>query len=419
MPGGAPVTDWDLVVVDATIATMDPGRPGPYGLLTGGAIGVRGDRIGWIGPGGDLPGGVALTRTLDAAGALVTPGLVDCHTHLVFGGDRVAEFEARLSGAGYEDLARRGGGIAATVAATRAATDDELVATARPRLEQLLADGVTTLEIKSGYGLDLDTELRMLRAARRLGEELPVRVEATLLGAHTVPPEYAGDPDGYVDLVCGEMIPAVATEGLAGAVDAFCERIAFSPGQTARVLAAARRHGLAVKLHADQLSDSGGAALAASFGALSADHLEHASEAGVRALAAARTVAVLLPGATYSLGTAARPPLVALRSAGVPIAVSTDANPGTSPLLSLRLAANMACLLLGLTPAEALAGITRVAAQALGLAGSAGVLAPGAAADLVIWDASQPPELVYWTGGHLARTVVRGGRVAHPGSAGG
>jgi imidazolonepropionase len=409
--GGAPVTAWDLLVVNATVATMDPARPGPYGLVADAAIGVGDGRIGWIGPIADLPPGTSASHTVDAVRALVTPGLVDCHTHLVFGGDRVAEFEARLSGASYEELARQGGGIASTVAATRAASEDELVATAVLRAEQLLSDGVTTVEVKSGYGLDLETERRMLAAARRVGDELPLRVCTTFLGAHTVPAEYQGRPDVYIDLVCDDMVPAVAAAGLADAVDAFCERIAFSSAQVTRVFDAARRHGLPVKLHADQLSDGGGAALAASFEALSADHLEHTSPPGVRALAAAGTVAVLLPGATHTLGERARPPVAALRSAGVPIAVSTDANPGTSPLLSLRLAANLACTLLGLTPAEALAAVTRNAARALALAGRAGVLATGAAADLVVWDAGHPAELVYWLGGRLARTVMVGGEV--------
>ncbi|HZA76996.1 MAG TPA: imidazolonepropionase [Acidimicrobiales bacterium] len=408
------MSPWDLMIVNANLATMDPARPGPYGLVADGAVGARGGRIDWIGPTADLPTGATATgtQTIDAGGALVTPGLVDCHTHLVFGGDRVAEFEARLSGASYEELARRGGGIASTVGATRAAGEDELVRSAARRAEQLLADGVTTVEIKSGYGLDLDAERRMLAAARRVGDELPVRVRTTFLGAHTVPAEYGGRPEAYVDVVCDEMIPAVAVGGLADAVDAFCERIAFSAEQVARVFDAARRHGLPVKLHADQLSDGGGAALAASFGAQSADHLEHASAAGVRALATAGTVAVLLPGATLTLGERARPPVAALREAGVPMAVATDANPGTSPLLSLRLAANLACTLLGLTPAEALAGVTRHAARALGLAGTAGAVVVGAPADLVVWDAGHPAELVYWVGGRLARTVVVGGEVA-------
>jgi imidazolonepropionase len=407
------VSTWDLLVVDAAVATMDPARPGPYGLVDDAAVGVTDGRVGWVGPMAELPPGSGATRTVDAAGALVTPGLVDCHTHLVFAGDRVGEFEARLSGAGYEELARRGGGIASTVAATRAAGERDLVQAATRRAAQLLGDGVTTVEIKSGYGLDLETEGRMLAAARRVGDELTLRIRTTFLGAHTVPDEYRGRPDAYVDLVCNDVLPAVAAAGLADAVDAFCERIAFSPQQVRRVFDAARGHGLPVKLHADQLSDGGGAALAASFGALSADHLEHTSPAGVRALADAGTVAVLLPGATHTLGERARPPVAALRAAGVPIAVSTDANPGTSPLLSLRIAANLACTLLGLTPAEALAGITRNAARALGLAGTAGVVTPGEAADLVVWDAGQPAELVYWIGGRLASTVIAAGEVVH------
>jgi len=407
------VSTWDLLVVDAAVATMDPDRPGPYGLVGDAAVGVTGGRVGWVGPMAKLPAGSGATRTVDAAGALVTPGLVDCHTHLVFGGDRVPEFEARLSGASYEELARRGGGIASTVAATRAADERDLVHAATRRAAQLLGDGVTTVEIKSGYGLDLETEGRMLAAARRVGDELPLRIRTTFLGAHTVPDEYRGRPDAYVDLVCNDVLPAVVAAGLADAVDAFCERIAFSAQQVRRVFNAARQHGLPVKLHADQLSDGGGAALAASFGALSADHLEHTSAAGVRALADAGTVAVLLPGAIHTLGERARPPVASLREAGVPIAVSTDANPGTSPLLSLRLAANLACTLLGLTPAEALAGITRNPARALGLAGTAGIVASGEAADLVVWDAGQPAELVYWIGGRLARTVIAAGEVVH------
>jgi imidazolonepropionase len=419
------VTGWDLLVTGASVATMDTARPGPYGLIADGAVGVRGGRIAWVGttpdlraggaatatPTNDAGGAAMATHTIDAGGALVTPGLVDCHTHLVFGGDRVAEFEARVSGTSYEEVARSGGGIASTVAATRAASADELVTTAVRRAEQLLADGVTTIEIKSGYGLELGAERRLLAAARRVGDELPVRVCTTFLGAHTVPGEFEGRPDAYVDLVCDEMIPTLATEGLADAVDAFCEHIAFTPEQTARVFVAARRHGLPVKLHADQLSDGGGAALAASYGALSADHLEHTSTAGVEALARSGTVAVVLPGATLTLGERARPPVAALRAAGVPLAVATDANPGTSPLLSLRLAANLACTLLGLSPEEALAGATRVAARALGFAPAVGLLSTGAAADLVVWDAEHPAELVYWVGGRLARTVISAGEV--------
>ena len=407
------MTTWDLLVVNAEIATMDPARPGPYGLVTEGAVGLADGRVGWVGPMTYVPPDTGAAHTVDAAGALVTPGLVDCHTHLVFGGDRVAEFEARLGGASYEELARQGGGIASTVAATRAADEDDLVRAATRRAAHLVRDGVTTVEIKSGYGLDLETERRMLAAARRVGRELRVRVCTTFLGAHTVPEEYRGRPEAYVDLVCDDMVPAVAAAGLADAVDAFCERIAFSAEQVTRVFDAARRHGLPVKLHADQLSDGGGAALAASFDALSADHLEHTPPSGVRALAAAGTVAVLLPGATHTLGGPDRPPVAALRAAGVPLAVSTDANPGTSPLLSLRLACNLACTLLGLTPEEALAGVTRNAARALGLAGTAGTIAPGMAGDLVIWDAGRPAELVYWIGGELARTVVAAGEVVH------
>ncbi len=345
---------------------------------------------------------------IDCGGRLITPGLIDCHTHLVFGGDRAAEFEARLEGASYEETARRGGGIVSTVRATRAATEDELTASALHRLDHLIAEGVTTIEIKSGYGLELASELRSLTAARRLGRERPITVRTTFLGAHTVPPEAAGDRDGYVDRLCREMIPAVAAASLADAVDGFCETIAFSPAEIARVFDAAKAHGLPVKLHADQLSDSDGAALAASYGSLSADHLEYTSEAGAAALAASGTVAAMLPGAFYALRETQVPPIDAFRRHGVPLAVATDCNPGTSPLTSILLAMNMAATLFRLTVTECLLGTTRHAARALGLA-DRGTLAPGQVCDLAVWDVDRPAELVYRMGYNpLFRRVWRG-----------
>ncbi len=345
---------------------------------------------------------------IDCGGRLITPGLIDCHTHLVFGGDRAGEFEARLEGATYQDIAQRGGGIMSTVRATRAATEDELVAGALRRLDHLIAEGVTTVEIKSGYGLELSAELRSLAAARRLAHERPISVNTTFLGAHTVPPEATDHRDGYVDQLCREMIPAVAHAKLADSVDGFCETIAFSPAEMARVFEAAKAHGLPVRLHADQLSDSGGAALAARFGALSADHLEYTSEAGAAALAASGTVAVMLPGAFYCLRETKLPPIEAFRKLGVPMAVATDCNPGTSPLTSVLLAMNLAATLFRLTVTECLLGTTRYAAQALGLR-DRGTLEAGRACDLAIWDVDRPAELVYRIGYNpLFRRVWRG-----------
>ena len=384
---------WDLLITD---------------IAGGGAIGVAGERIAWAGPASGVP--EAAEQTWSAGGRLVTPGLVDCHTHLVFGGDRSGEWEQRLAGAGYEAIAASGGGIAATVRATRAAGDDELLDGAVARAAALAARGVTTVEVKSGYGLDLDTELRMLRVARRIPDRVPVDVVTTFLGAHVVPPELEGDADRYLDRVCDEVLPAVAAEGLADAVDAFCERMAFTAGQLDRLLAAATRLGLPVKLHADQLNDGGGAALAARHGALSADHLEYTSPAGVAALAAAGTVAVLLPGAAYVLRDEAVPPVDTLRAAAVPMAVATDCNPGTAPLVSLPLALHLACTRFGLTVAEAIAGATVHAARALGRAGEIGTIAPGALADLVVWDADHPAQIVYWMGLDPVLAVVKRGR---------
>lgn len=398
---------WDLLVTDARLATMVGGPA----VIDGGAVAVTGDRIAYAGRQDGLPAGDA-RRHIDAGGRLVTPGLVDCHTHLVFAGDRAGEMEQRLAGATYEEIAAAGGGILSTVRATRAASDDELLASAARRALQLRRSGVTTVEVKSGYGLDVATELRLLAVARRLADACGMGVRTTFLGAHTVPAEYVGRTDDYVGLVVDTMLPQVAAAGLADAVDVFCERLAFSAEQAARVLAAARRLGLAVKVHADQLSDGGGAAMAAAHGALSADHMEHASPDGMAAMAVAGTVAVLLPGAAHVLGETAAPPVAALRAAGVAMAVATDANPGTSPLLSMPLAMHLACLRFGLTPDEALQGATVHAAAALGMAGEVGVLAPGARADLVVWDATRPVELVYWLGADLADRIVCGGAVA-------
>jgi imidazolonepropionase len=400
---------WDLLLTRARVATMDGAAA--YGLIEDGAVAVEGERIAWAGSRRDLPAGASARREIDCGDGCITPGLVDPHTHAVYGGNRAAEFEQRLRGATYEEIAGRGGGILSTVRATRAAGEDALLAAATPRLERLRAEGVTTVEIKSGYGLDRDAELAMLRAARALGEQLGITVRTTYLGAHAVPPEFAGRTDDYVAFVCDEMLPLVARERLADAVDAFCERIAFSPEQTARVFGAAARLGLPVKLHADQLTDGGGAALAARYGALSADHLEHTSRQGVEALAAAGTVATLLPGAYYFLRETKLPPIDDLRACGVPIALATDCNPGTSPATSLLLMANMACVLFRLTPEEALAGITRNAARALGMAADAGTIAAGKYADLVLWDVEHPAELAYAIGTNPANTIVRHGEV--------
>jgi len=402
----------DLLVRNVHLATMVPGDA-PYGAVRHGAVAVRDGRIVFAGPDRDLPSGVAAgAREMDGGGRWVTPGLVDCHTHLVFGGNRAAEFERRLSGATYEEIAREGGGILSTVAATRAASQEELVASAEARLLLLAGRGVTTVEIKSGYGLDPATELRMLRAARELGTRTGVRVRTTLLGAHALPEEYRGRRDDYVTLVAEEMVPEAARLGLADAVDAFCEGIAFSPDECARVFDAAVKAALPLRLHADQLSDQGGAALAARYGARSADHLEHASDDGVRAMAAARTAAVLLPGAAHFLRDAHVPPVEAFRRHGVPMAVATDLNPGSSPLLDPLGALSLACVVFRLTPEEALAGMTRVAAGVLGV--EAGVLRPGAVADLVLWSVGHPAELAYWMGGSPAWRVVRAGSVIPP-----
>jgi len=377
-----------------------------------GHVGVRGGRIAAVGA-GDPPAGLAARDEIDAHGALLTPGLVDCHTHLVYAGDRAREFELRLQGASYEEIARAGGGIASTVRLTREADDAALFDASARRLRELMRHGVTTVEIKSGYGLSLQAELKALRVARSLGERHPVDVRTTLLAAHAVPPEYAGRADAYVDEVVGRIVPEAARLGLADAVDAFCETIGFTPAQTRRVFEAARAHGLPVKLHAEQLSNQHGAALAAEFGALSADHLEHLDEDGALAMARAGTVAVLLPGAYYFLRDTRPPPIELLRRHRVPMAVSTDCNPGTSPTTHLPLMLNMACTLFRLTPAEALLGATRHAAAALGLAASRGTIETGKQADLCLWDAEHPASLAYAIGGSPLRARLHRG-LQHP-----
>jgi imidazolonepropionase len=402
----------DLLFTNVRLATM-AGADSGYGELQDAALAVRGGHIAWLGAREEAPPAAAIH---DCGGAWMTPGLVDCHTHIVHAGNRGGEWEARLNGASYEDIARQGGGILSTVRATRAASEDELLRQSLGRVRTLLAEGVTTLEIKSGYGLTLADEAKMLRVARRIGTLLPVSVHTTFLGAHALPPEFGGRADDYIDEVCERMLPALAAEGLVDAVDAFCERIGFTHAQTARVFAAAQRLGLPVKLHAEQLSDGGGAALVAQYGGLSADHLEYLSAEGVAAMARAGTVAVLLPGAYYFLREHRMPPLEALRAAGVPLAVATDCNPGTSPLTSLLLAMNLACTLFRLTPLEALRGCTVHAARALGR-DDIGSLAPGMRADLALWDVERPADLAYALGARPCRLVVQGGvpRLPDPG----
>ena len=406
---------WDGLLLDARLATL-VGDDG-YGLIEDGALAWRDGRIEWVGPASSLPGApetLAETRW-SAERALVTPALIDCHTHLVFAGDRAGEFEQRLQGVSYTDIARAGGGIVSSVRATRLASEESLLAQSLPRARALLAEGVTCLEIKSGYGLDFDSERKMLRVARAIGQLLGIQVRTTFLGLHALPPEYADRRDDYVAAVCDDWLPALAAEGLVDAVDAFCENIAFSPAETRRCFERARTLGLPVKLHAEQLSDQGGAALVAEFGGLSADHLEWLSDAGVTAMARAGTMAVLLPGAYYALRETHTPPIDALRAAGVSMAVATDLNPGTSPLPSLRLAMNMACTLFRLTPEEALRGATVHAARALGLAGQRGQLAVGQHADFLLWPVEQPAELSYWISSYpRPRVFVAGNPLPAP-----
>ena len=390
------MADWDLLLTDARLATMRAGAAA-YGVIERGALAIRDGRIAWLGSAADLPD-CAARQQLSLDGRWLTPALIDCHTHLVFAGNRASEFAERLAGVSYEEIARAGGGIMSTVRATREASAEQLFAASRRRLEALRAEGVATVEIKSGYGLDVATEVRMLEVIRRLGSECGMHVASTFLGAHTVPATHSGKADDYLDIVCDEMLPEIATRNLADAVDAYCESIAFSRTQVARVFAAAASYKLPVKLHADQLSDSGGAELAARCNALSADHLEYASRSGITAMADAGTTAVLLPGAFLTLGETRLPPVAALREHNVPIAVATDCNPGTSPVCSLRAAMKIAADLFRLTPEECLAGVTRNAARALGLGDDRGTLEAGKRADLACWDIDHPDELSYWLG---------------------
>lgn len=383
-------------------------RGGGYAVIAEAALVIRNGQIAWIGPEAELPS-VEVDETRDFGGHWLTPGLVDCHTHLVFGGDRIREFEQRLEGISYSEIARQGGGIASSVRETRKADFDTLLASAKARARLLLREGVTTLEIKSGYGLDLDNERKMLKVARAIGEQLPVTVQATCLAAHTLPPEYK-ERDDYIESVCESILPTLAAEGLVDAVDGFCEGIAFSVNQIRRVFDTARRLSLPVKLHAEQFSRLGGCQLAAEFGALSADHVEYADVTDARAMARSGTAAVLLPGAFLTLHETQMPPIEAFREQGVCMALASDLNPGTSPVLSLRLIMNLACTLFRLTPEEALAGVTLNAAKALGIAASHGSLEVGKAADAVVWDISEPAELSYWLGGQLAVQVFKAGR---------
>ncbi len=398
---------WDRLYVHARIATMVPGER-PYGTIEPAALATREGRIAWIGSMDELPRQPA-REVCDAEGRWITPGLIDCHTHLIFAGDRGREFELRLEGRSYAEIAAAGGGILSTVRATRAASEEELFAGALGRLRRLCAEGVTTIEIKSGYGLELESELRMLRVARRLGAATGVRVVTTLLAAHAVPPEYAGRADDYIDHLVRHILPRAREEGLADAVDAFLEEIAFSPRQCARLFEAAQRLGIPVRLHADQLSDGGGAALAASFRALSADHLEFASEAGIAAMAEAGTIAVLLPGAWLDLGGGRKPPVALFRRHRVPMALASDCNPGSSPVLSLLAMLHLGCVAFGLTPEEALAGVTRHAAAALGLGAEIGTLEVGKVADLLLWEIGHPRDLCYWLGAAQPVAVLQGG----------
>ncbi|UHH30597.1 imidazolonepropionase [Pseudomonas veronii] len=387
------------------IATMAHGN---YSIIEDAALVTAGSLIEWIGPRSEVPA-ADYAQVHDLHGAWVTPGLIDCHTHTVFGGNRSGEFEQRLQGVSYADIAAQGGGIASTVRATRAASEDELFESAHKRLRSLLRDGVTTVEVKSGYGLDLASERKLLRVIRRLGDALPVSVRATCLAAHALPPEYKDRADAYIDHICSEMLPALAAEGLVDAVDAFCEYLAFSPAQVERVFKVARQLGLPVKLHAEQLSSLHGSSLAARYQALSADHLEFMTEDDAIAMAAAGTVAVLLPGAFYFLRETQLPPMEALRKHGVKIAIASDLNPGTSPALSVRLMLNMACTLFRMTPEEALAGATQHAATALGIGDTHGSLEVGKVADFVAWQIDRPADLAYWLGGELEKRVVRHG----------
>lgn len=410
MNGQSKAKQWDALWLEVNLATMAPVVAQGYGAIEDGALAVKDDRICWLGSQRDLPketpSDIPIYR---CNGRWITPGLIDCHTHLVYGGDRAREFELRLTGVSYEDIARQGGGILSTVNATREASEQALAAATQPRLQAFMAEGTTTIEIKSGYGLDIDTEAKMLRVARSLGATNPVTVVTTFLGAHALPPEYRDRPDDYINFVCSEALPTIANRGLVDAVDAFCENIGFSRSQTERVFQAAQSLGLPIKLHAEQLSDLGGAQLASRYGALSADHLEYVSEEGVTAMAAAGVVAVLLPGAFYFLRESKRPPIDLFRKHRVPMAVATDSNPGSSPVCSPLLMLNMACTLFALTPEEALIGVTRNAARALGMSDSIGTLEVGKKADFVVWDIDHPAELAYRFGFNPCYQIVRHG----------
>jgi imidazolonepropionase len=391
---------------NAQIATMASDKP--YGLIENGAVVISADRIKWVGAEKELPDEFAGLQGKNLEGRLVTPALIDCHTHLVYGGSRATEFELRLNGASYEEIAINGGGILSTVTATRNSSEDELLAQSLPRLDAFLAEGVATIVIKSGYGLDIETEIKMLRVARQLGKERNVRVKTSFLGAHAIPPEFSGKADAYIDFVCEEVLPAVHYENLADAVDGFCENIAFSPNQISRVFEKAKSFGLPVKLHAEQLSNLGGATLAAKYGALSADHLEFLDQTGVEVMAESGTVAVLLPGAFYTLRETQFPPLESLRKAEVPIAIATDCNPGSSPLTSILLCMNMSCSVFHMTPEEALCGVTIVAAKALGISDEVGTIEVGKKAELAVWNVDQPAELAYRVGFNPLEEMVIG-----------
>ncbi|MSO92224.1 MAG: imidazolonepropionase [Rhodospirillales bacterium] len=402
---------WDTLLANVHLATVSGTEP--YGIVENAALAISAGRIAWLGPARDLPGSPQdlARRVLYLGGRWATPGLIDCHTHLVYGGNRAREFELMLKGVSYTEIFKAGGGIRSTMKATRAADEDELFATAAGRMKALLGEGVTTLEIKSGYGLDLDTELRMLRVARRLGRELPVQVVTTFLGAHACPPEHDGDKDGYIDFVTQSVLPRVVKEGLADAVDGFYDPLGFSAAQIDRLFAAAKDHGLPVKLHAEQFADLNGGALVARHRALSADHMEYVSPEGIAAMAGTGTVAVLLPGAFYFTHETQVPPVAAMRARGLPVAVATDSNPGSSPALSLVLMMNMACVLFRLTPDEALKGVTIQAARALGLAADRGTLEVGKRADIAVWDIGHPVELSYAIGANPCAGAIRGGDV--------
>lgn len=407
------VSNCEKIWINARLATMDPRVKTPYGLLKDHAIGVQNGKITYISPMHDINIDAFQGEIIDSQGNILTPGLIDSHTHLIYGGQRSLEFTQRLNGSSYEEISRAGGGILATVNATRALTENELIEQARPRLEALLNEGVTTVEIKSGYGLTLNDELKMLRAAKKLATEYPFHLRSTLLAAHAIPPEFYGATDDYIDLICKEMIPLVAAENLADAVDIFCEKIAFSTPQSEQIFSAAEKAGLGIKVHAEQLSNCHGAELAASFSAWSVDHLEHLDEAGIKALQKSGTVATLLPGAFYFLGETKKPPIELLRQYQVPMALASDLNPGSCPLASLRLMMNMGCVLFGLTPEEALQATTRNAAIALGLGKTTGTLSVGKSADMLLWDIDDPAQLAYQFGATRLLQRIFAGEISH------